>query len=175
MRLFLGIELPTAWRQALDRGAAGLKEAGVRANFTRRDNYHLTLVFLGETDRAAAAVAALEQVTSPPFPLRSASPGCFSKKGGDIWWLGVEPLPGLLAAQRQLEDALREAGFSPEKRPYRPHITLARKVRSPAGLEPLTAPGRFPALECRVDRLTLFSSERVEGVLRYLPLYRRAL
>ena len=54
MRLFLGVELPTVWREALDRGAAALKKAGVRANFTRRDNYHLTLVFLGETDRAEA-------------------------------------------------------------------------------------------------------------------------
>ena len=175
MRLFLGIELPPVWHQALARGAAGLVRAGVRANFTRRDNYHLTLVFLGETDWAEAAAGALAQVEGPPFPLRSAAPGGFCKKGGDIWWLGVEPLPGLLTIQRRLEAALRAAGFSPERRPYRPHITLARKVRSPAGLEPLTAPGRFPALECRVDRLTLFSSQRVDGVLRYLPVYRKAL
>ncbi len=175
MRLFLGVELPTVWREALDRGAAALKKAGVRANFTRRDNYHLTLVFLGETDRAEAAAAALDQVDAPPFALRSASPGCFSKKGGDIWWLGAEPLPGLMTAQRQLEAALRDAGFSPERRPYRPHITLARKVRSPAGLEPPTIPGLFPTLETEVNRLTLFSSERVDGVLRYLPLYRAAL
>lgn len=175
MRLFLGIELPLFWREALDRGAAGLRRAGVRANFTRTDNYHLTLVFLGETDRAEAAAAALHQVEASPFPLRSASPGCFSKKGGDIWWLGVEPLPGLMAVQRQLEGALRDAGFSPEGRPYRPHITLARKVRSPGGLEPLTLPGLFPALEARVTRLTLFSSERVEGVLRYLPIDRKSI
>lgn len=175
MRLFVGVELPTLWREALIRGAAALKQAGVQANFTRRDNYHLTLVFLGETDRAEAAAAAMDQVDAPPFSLRSASPGCFSKKGGDIWWLGVEPLPGLMAAQRQLEDALRQAGFAPEARPYRPHITLARKVRSPAGLEPLTVPERFPPLETKVHRLTLFSSERVDGVLRYLPLYRTAL
>ena len=175
MRLFFGIELPLFWREALDRGAAGLKEAGVRANFIRRDNYHLTLVFLGETGRAEEAAAALQQVEAAPFPLRSAAPGSFSKKGGDIWWLGVEPLPGLMAVQRQLENALRRAGFSPERRPYRPHITLARKVRSPAGLEPLTAPGLFPALESRVTRLTLFSSQRVKGELRYLPVGRKSL
>ena len=87
----------------------------------------------------------------------------------------MEPLPGLMTAQQQLEASLRDAGFSPEWRPYRPHITLARKVRSPAGLEPLTVPGLFPTLETEVNRLTLFSSERVDGVLRYLPLYRAAL
>lgn len=172
MRLFLGIELPPVWRRALSQGADALQRAGVRGKFTLPDNYHLTLVFLGETQRQRAAEAALRQADSFPFPLRSASPGCFPRKGGDIWWLGVDHTPGLLAVQRRLEAALRASGFSPEERPYRPHITLARKVYSPAGLEPLTAPGLFPPLEFPVNQLTLFSSQRVNGVLRYLPLYR---
>lgn len=175
MRLFLGIELPPAWRRALAQGAEALGRAGVQGRFTLPDNYHLTLVFLGETDRRTEAEAALRQTGGASFPLRTALPGCFPRKGGDIWWLGVEPTPGLLAVQRRLEGALRASGFSLEERPYRPHITLARKVRSPAGLAPLTAPGLFPALEYRVDRLTLFSSQRVDGVLRYLPLYRVSL
>lgn len=172
MRLFLGIELPPAWRRALARGADALQRAGVQGRFTLPENYHLTLVFLGETQRQEDAEAALRQTGGSPFPLRSAPPGCFPRKGGDIWWLGVEPTPGLLAAQRRLEAALRASGFSPEERPYRPHITLARKVRSPAGLEPLNTPGLFPPLEFQVNRLTLFSSQRVDGVLRYLPLHR---
>lgn len=175
MRLFLGIELPDHWRQALTQGAAQLKEAGVRGSFTQPSNYHLTLVFLGETDRKEAEISAFHQIKGAPFSLRSASPGCFSKKGGDIWWLGVEPVPGLMTVQQALDEQLRAAGFPLEKRPYRPHITLARRVRSPAGLDLLTAPGLFPPLECRVGHLTLFSSERVEGVLRYIPLYRAQL
>lgn len=172
VRLFLGIELPPAWRRVLAQGTDALQRAGVRGKFTLPDNYHLTLVFLGETQRQRAAEAALRQAGGSPFPLRSASPGCFPRKGGDIWWLGVNPAPGLLAVQRRLEKALRASGFSPEERPYRPHITLARKVRSPAGLEPLTAPNLFPPLEFQVNRITLFSSQRVDGALRYLPLYR---
>ena len=175
MRLFFGIKLPAHWRQALAGEAAALKAAGVRGTFTRPDNYHLTLVFLGETRQVEEAAHALRRVEGTPFPLRSAAPGCFSKKGGDIWGLGVEPSPGLLAVQRPLEGQLRAAGFSPEERPYRPHITLARRVRSPSGLEPLTVPSRFPSLECTVRQLTLFSSERVDGVLRYVPLYRTRL
>lgn len=93
MRLFLGIELPLFWREALDRGAAGLRRAGVRANFTRTDNYHLTLVFLGETHRAEAAAAALHQVEASPFPLRSASPAAFPKKAGISGGWGWSPSP----------------------------------------------------------------------------------
>lgn len=175
MRLFFGLELPAHWRQALASEATALKTAGVRGTFTRPENHHLTLVFLGETDRVEDAAHTLGQVKGAPFPLRSTAPGHFPKKGGDIWWLGVEPVPGLLAVQRSLEAQLRAAGFSLEARPYRPHITLARQVRSPSGLEPLTVPGRFPPLECMIRQLTLFSSERVEGQLRYVPLYRSPL
>ena len=81
-------------------------------------------------------------------------------------------LEALAASARR---ALEAAGFSLEKKPFVPHITLARKVRSPAGLEPLLIPGLFPTLETQVSKLTLSSSERVEGVLRYLPLYRASL
>lgn len=173
MRLFAGLELPAAWRRSLAAAAAQLERAGVRGRFTRPENFHLTLVFLGETCRAPAAAAALEGVSVPPFPLRTAAPGRFAKRGGDVWWLGAEPHPGLLEAQRQLEAALRAAGFALEERPFRPHITLARQVRSPAG--PEQAAPFLPPLACTVRRLTLFSSERVDGILRYLPIYRRPL
>lgn len=172
MRLFLGIELPARWRRALASAAAGLREAGARGSFTRPENYHLTLVFLGETDRKEEAMAALRQIQGSPFPLRSAVPGRFSKKGGDIWWLGVEPAPGLLAVQRELEGRLRAAGFPLEARPYRPHITLARRVKSPPELLERVS---LPPQEALIRQVTLFSSERVEGVLRYLPLYRQPL
>lgn len=172
MRLFLGIELPARWRQALASAAAGLREAGARGSFTRPENYHLTLVFLGETDGKEGAIAALRQIQGSPFPLRSAAPGRFFKKGGDIWWLGVEPVPGLLALQRELEGRLRAAGFPLEARPYRPHITLARRVKSPPELLERVS---LPPQEALICQVTLFSSERVEGVLRYLPLYRQHL
>lgn len=173
MRLFTGIELPSHWRQALAGGAERLRTMGVRGRFTPPENYHLTLVFLGETNGTAEAAAALAQVSAPPFPLRSALPGAFRRKGGDIWWLGVDPSPGLLLAHRQLEQALRRAGFCPEERPYRPHITLARQVRGQVGL--LDSPTLFPPLCCQVRRLTLFSSERVDGALRYRPVERKSL
>lgn len=172
MRLFLGIELPARWRQALARSAVRLEAAGVRASFTLPSNYHLTLVFLGETDRKEAVLSALRRTEGAPFPLRSACPGRFAKKGGDIWWLGVEPVPGLLALQQSLEVQLRSAGFPLEERPYRPHITLARRVKSPPELLEQAA---IPPQQALIRQVTLFSSERVDGVLRYLPLYRQRL
>lgn len=173
MRLFVGLQLPARWREAMTGELAALQAGGVRGRFTRPDNLHLTLVFLGELPSPRPVQTVLEGLSCPPpFPLRGAAPGRFRKKGGDIWWLGVERSPALLELQAGLEEALRRAGFSLENRPYTPHITLARQVKSPPDL---LDRARFPALEAPVRRITLFSSQRVEGVLRYLPLYHKPL
>ncbi|MBU1965455.1 MAG: RNA 2',3'-cyclic phosphodiesterase, partial [Proteobacteria bacterium] len=43
----------------------------------------------------------------------------------------------LATFQQGLERALREIGFPPEERPFRPHLTLGR-IKSPKGLTGLT-------------------------------------
>ena len=65
MRLFVAAALPESWKAALDRAARALADQGVRGNFTRRENYHLTLVFLGETDRLDDVIAAMDTVDAP--------------------------------------------------------------------------------------------------------------
>ena len=173
MRLFVGLQLPARWREAMAGELAALGARGVRGRFTRPDNLHLTLVFLGELPSPQPVQALLEELACPPpFPLRTAPPGRFRRKGGDVWWLGVERSPQLLELQAGLERALRQAGFPLEARPYTPHITLARQVKSPPNpLERLS----LPALETTVRRVTLFSSQQVDGALRYLPLYHKSL
>lgn len=94
---------------------------------------HLTLRFLGtlgpeglsRVEGAAEAVIAL-----PPVPLCIDRLGQFPRSG--ILWAGTsDPGAGLLGLVERLEDALGAQGFTPETRPFRAHITLARKVRRP--------------------------------------------
>ena len=70
--------------------------------------------------------------------------------------------PALLDAACALRDALAEAGFALETRPFRPHVTLARRC-----VQPLPR-ARCAPIRWRVDRLCLIGSElRPEG-----PVYR---
>lgn len=103
MRLFVAAALPESWKDALDRAARALADQGVRGNFTRRENYHLTLVFLGETDRLDDVIAAMDTVDAPPFPLRTCGVGRFRRSSGDILWVGVQAAPA----------SLRPSGSSP--------------------------------------------------------------
>ena len=46
MRLFLAINFPEGVKNALSSGMTALARRGVRANWSRRENLHLTLEFL---------------------------------------------------------------------------------------------------------------------------------
>ena len=93
-------------------------------------NLHITLAFLGpltEVDLAAA-------VRVPPIPSREFTIE-LDKLGywprSRVLWLGASQTPAeLVQLERDLWDALVSVGFQRERRPYNPHVTLARKAKS---------------------------------------------
>lgn len=116
------------------RGFRGLLPKGARG--THPLDLHLTLRFLGPLtpDAITRVEAAAESVAGlPPAPLCIDRLGYFGRAG--VLWAGPSvPSAGLLALVARLEEALGAAGLPPETRPFRAHITLARKVRRPPPL-----------------------------------------
>ena len=157
MRLFVAIRFSPAVRAVLLDAVDALRRQG-QGTFTRPENLHLTLAFLGEAESAAPAQAALEAAcTGGAFSLTVGGLGHFD----DIWWAGVRENARLEALALGVQDALRQAGYPVERRPWRPHITLVRRWPGP---EPhLTVPD--PAMQA--ERVSLMRSERVEGKLVY--------
>lgn len=108
------------------------------ARLVAPENLHLTLHFLGMQPRSfiARIDGLLGQVPRVRFEL--------ALKLANVWHGGVavlEPLepPGELAdLHAALGAGLRHIGIELERRPWRPHVTLARRARgaipSPAGL-----------------------------------------
>lgn len=166
MRLFLAIPFSPEIRGALAEAQDQLRRQGVQANFTRPENLHLTLAFLGETDRQAAVQQVMAGIGQPAFSLTVGGSGHF----GDLYWAGVRRDPALLALASSLQDALRAAGFALDRRPFRPHITLARQVQAPQP-PALTVPARTMP----VREIVLFRSDRPGGRLTYTPLFRQKL
>jgi RNA 2',3'-cyclic 3'-phosphodiesterase len=180
-RMFVALDLPeeardaiAAWRDELVAGRADLRSVAPHA-------LHVTLAFLGwqdETDAeriADAAFGAVAGMAAPrlaavavkPIPPRGA-PRLFALDLADEDGRAV-------ALQGAVSDALEAARFyKPEKRPFWPHVTLARVKRGArAGpLAELPAPPReaFDAAELTLYRSTL----RPQGAL-YEPLARRAV
>ncbi|MGH8396734.1 MAG: RNA 2',3'-cyclic phosphodiesterase [Gammaproteobacteria bacterium] len=99
------------------------------------ENFHVTLAFLGSVD-AAAVVAVREaaaEIRSEPFKL------CLDRLG--FWkeprvvWLGADKIPdsGSRLALSLLA-ALKARGLKPDPKPFKPHVTLARKISKPGEL-----------------------------------------
>lgn len=127
-RLFFALEPDSAVRQGLEQVTTALPEFHGRP--VHPADRHLTLVFLGEIDpeRRACAERAAGTLRGRPFALTIDRLGYWPRPR--ILWAGCSETPEPLAALVQsLQDALRACGFQPERRPYAPHITLARKAR----------------------------------------------
>lgn len=159
MRLFVAIALPDLLRSRLSGLCSGLPGA----RWVAPENLHLTLRFIGEVEGhdAEDIDAALSAIRSPRFSLTLSGVGDF----GDgrrlrSLWVGVEPDEKLERLQAKVEQAVQRAGQPPEKRKFKPHVTLARFNSHPGGrLERYYAEhALFRALPFEVTDFTLFSS-----------------
>jgi RNA 2',3'-cyclic 3'-phosphodiesterase len=126
-RLFVALRPPPDVRDALSSLMAGIEGARWQTD----NQLHLTLAFIGETDRHGlqAATDALAAVIAPSLDLRLGLAGTFDTtrpgRTGTLW-IGVEPAEPLAALSRSIRTALRRAGLTPDPRKFAPHITLAR-------------------------------------------------
>lgn len=174
MRLFVAVNFSPELKDRLENTIEDLKAAGAKGNFTRRENLHLTLAFIGETDRADPAARALEAVEAAPFELRTGGIGWFRRRGGYLFWAGAEPTSPLLHLHRRVCAALTAQGFGIEQREYTPHITLGRRVTVPQGFD-AKASVRAPGAAMPVESIALMKSERIDGRLTYTKIYEKPL
>lgn len=163
MRLFIAIRFSRPVLETLKQAQGELRRQGAEGNFSREENLHLTLAFLGETEDAAGARAAMAEACAEgrPFSLTVAGAGRF----GDLWWAGIANSSRLEELERALRAALTARGFVPEKRAFRPHVTLARQVKSSRLLR-MAVPERTMT----VKGISLMRSERKEGKIIYTEL-----
>lgn len=100
-----------------------------------RDGIHLTLKFLGDTERKKLPeiTAALSAVAhhAPPCTLTVKGLGCFpNPRRPRVLWVGVEEPAGILAAlQDAIEEVMTPFGYERERRSFHPHLTLGRVRR----------------------------------------------
>lgn len=170
MRLFVAVELSENVKSELIRAIEALGHLCVKGRFTRPENLHLTLAFIGETKRLAEAKSAVDSLNAAKFNLTVGGLGAFKRAGGDVYWAGVEKNDRLFEIQDALCAQLKNAGFELENRQYKPHITLGREV-----ILSKTPDFKLEETCMTVDAVTLFSSEREGGRLIYTPVFTKRL
>lgn len=172
IRSFIAIELPAPVKSGLGRLQEELKSGGHSAvKWVNPNSIHLTLKFLGSvpSDGIKAIRDAVNKVAGevPPFRLEVTGLGVFPNPGRvRVIWVGVRgELDRLERLQKSVEAKLAPLGFEAERRPFTPHLTLAR-VRERAAPEEVRRFGQFissrrfvTAYPFDVDEVSLMQSQ----------------
>ena len=163
MRLFIAINFDSVTKERLMDVQRRLSDCA-GGNFTRPENLHLTVLFLGEVGETGEIERSMEARFTQPVTLAFDRVGTFRR---DLYWVGVKPDAALTALYLGLRGDLRCAGYSgdwPDS--FTPHITLARAVSLRAqpdlSCEPFSMTAR---------RLSLMKSERIGGKLTYTETF----
>jgi 2'-5' RNA ligase len=188
LRLFIAIAVPLDVRKAIGRAQGQLQRVAPpeAIRWTRLEQFHITLKFLG--DVPSAQIAALEQSVSsvcsgcPVLRLSAQGIGFFpGEHKPRVIWAKADDNGGKLAElHRQVEEAVRP--FAPAGKPERfsGHITLGRfKPGRHAAIEKLLERaavlrdlpfGAWPAAEVEIVRSELTSTGAMHTPLATFPL-----
>ena len=160
--------------------ALGLPQGARDVRWVRLDGLHLTLRFLGPSPEeripaTEAAVASVARAAEGPIDLALAGAGTFPPVGRPrTIWIGVAGDTAALGRLGQRsEEALVAAGWPPDPRPFRAHLTLARSdgvAVGPLVADRLANTMAATTISCTIDQLGLFESVTGGGPARYVPI-----
>jgi 2'-5' RNA ligase len=164
VRVFYAIVPPPGVAASLAALAKGIGQR-VRARAVRAGNIHLTLAFVGAWPLSGmpSVKAAAEAVHGEPFRLTLDTLGSFRRAG--IAWVGPShPPPQLVTLATSLGEALLANDVTYDARVFRPHVTLARRLRAPG------PDGTIDPLEWDVDAFSLMESHTTAQGMCYETL-----
>lgn len=181
-RLFIAVKLPSELQKNVGRKCHILSQEIHFSKWTHPDDYHITLQFLGDTDKEdiPAIIKVLKEVGNKcmPFQLSLQDFGTFGVPDSPrVLWAGVS---GELEKLHQLQQAVLSAtlplGYSAEKRDYKPHLTLARKYRGNTPFDDkiienllkldVDLGSEFDSIDWTVDSFVLYSTR-----MYAIPMY----
>lgn len=169
MRLFIALNFNEKVKQNILEVQDRIRKNAERGNYSLPENFHLTMVFLGETaeGRIPEITDAIKQtVLSEEKPASSLSlvfskAEFFKRSRKELWFLGIDKENQNGEAQlkklhRKLASELIVRNFAIDKRPFTAHITLGREI--------INGPWPFKTAPIAVEasRLSLMRSEHIK-------------
>ncbi|MDR2701629.1 MAG: RNA 2',3'-cyclic phosphodiesterase [Spirochaetaceae bacterium] len=164
MRLFIAVNVDQEIKRRILEVQDRIRKEVNRGKFPPKENFHITLVFLGETpeERLPAIKEAMIQAASTggkpvsAFEFSFSKAGFFKRGGKELWWLGTDTKNDRLEnLQKNLTSELLARNFVFDNKPFTAHITLGREIRSelwPFNTENIAVP---------VNRLSLMQSQHL--------------
>ncbi len=130
IRAFVGVRIDPKMTQKISEVQSQLTRSLTGIRWVVQENLHFTLKFLGavEEEKITSIIKAVGRVVRParPFSLTAGGIGVFPDiRKPRVLWVGLEA-QGLQTLSQKVEAALEPLGFAPEKRGFKPHLTIGR-------------------------------------------------
>ncbi|GEM05873.1 RNA 2',3'-cyclic phosphodiesterase [Halolactibacillus miurensis] len=95
-------------------------------------DYHLTLHFFGPLEDKEAVMNIMKRLAIPPLSLTFSHINGFGQSGGyRVLYLEPKETDVLRNLYESIQEELSLKGFPTAQRPFRPHVTLAKKCQTP--------------------------------------------
>jgi len=177
VRTFIALVIPPEWKRHLGRVEEDLRARMSGLSWVKPENMHLTVRFLGDLGddgvRRAGEAVRRGAARHAAFQARLGPLGAFpSLQKPRVLWTGLEQgAAESIALARDVNQSLKEAGFGPADKPFKPHITLARVREHAEGIEAFTryAPPEAPG-PAAFDRIVVMKSDLHPAGARYTAL-----
>lgn len=130
MRLFIAVHFPEETNRRFLEVTDVLRKNS-KGNFTKPQNLHMTLIFIGETkpDTAEKIKEIMKKtILNTPINMKFTEIGRFRRANESLVWAGGESAE-LSEIHRLLSTAFRNAGIETDRKKFVPHVTLGRRVQ----------------------------------------------
>ena len=170
------MDLPQKTKDNLERSASEFKALSCGGNFVPKDNYHLTLHFLGEVAPSDLTFiqSAMDGVKDLPAPELAVSQFTVLR-ASDVVCAKLRQSKDLTALHDELGARLEQHGFEVEHRAYRPHVTLIRKKSFTLPFSEVTKSVHVYNMPFVATDLTLFESVFTPNGVTYREIYKVVL
>lgn len=174
-RVFIAIEFKESIKNYLHEIQDIIVKESKTGNFTSKENFHLTLKFIGEVkiDNLEKIKGCIDEVSlnQNNFELYFDKLGHFPRGNRSIIWIGLESNEILSKLFLDLDISLEKIDIKREERKFTPHITIGRQVILNEDFSKLIKEVNIDNMNILVDRISLMESARVNGELKYIPIY----
>lgn len=168
MRAFIGIDFDKEQKNKINELQQKLRRYAVRGRWKHIDNFHLTLKFLDDINlnQQAEIGNAMNQICNDikPFRLTIKDMGVFNGRDSiRVLWLGLGgDIEELRVLHTGIDKVLEPIGFVPEKRSYKPHITIGQDIVFQCGFHEIReSMSELDFNPVDVRNLHLFKSEQI--------------
>ena len=189
MRMFYAVKFADYVKEALYDSLAEIQKHTLRGSFTDKNNFHVTLVFVGDCE--PNQIEDLRKIVDKTVSKLKLSQikgvidglGTFARPGEELLWVGVKTNPENILYQinKTIIDELALSGITikDDGKKFTPHVTIARKVEfwriSSKDIKQI----KFEPINFSVNSITLMESvqelktsgDRTYTKIIYKPVY----